>query len=232
MALTHGEVGRWLRSVAPGVGVTVLSREAGFSRVRLRQQLASDRVPEETIIKISRVLNLHPLEQLRRFTEYQHLEPSRPDPREIGAYIQWEHLLRACAALEFGDPLTEDFLGPTYFGETSRQWIDSIDPDRRLRTYLQTTGPISSPGLSKMLGGPLRLDLALLAALHADIAPISAWVVARLLTPAEAGWHVDERVQWLQGLEQVERLELLEVRLHATLIRGRGTRDPNTSPER
>lgn len=219
VVLTHDEVGRWLRSVAPGVGLTVLSREAGFSRVRLRQQLMGDRVAEETIIKISRVLNLHPLEQLRCFTEYEYLEPSRPDPREIGAFIQWEHLLRACAALEFGESPTEDSLGPTHFGETSRQWIDSIDPGGGLRTYLQTTGPISSPGLSKMLGGPLRLDLALLAGQYAGLPKASAWVVARLLTPVEAGWDVNERAQWLQGLERTERLDVVETRIHAALMR-------------
>ncbi|GAA1495378.1 hypothetical protein [Paeniglutamicibacter kerguelensis] len=221
MALTQDEVGRWLTSVAPGVGLTVLSREAGFSRVRLRQQLVGDRVSEETIIKISRVLNLHPLEQLRYFTEYQYLEPSRPDPREIGAFIQWEHLLRACAALEFGESLMEQSLGPTHFGETSRQWIDSIDPEGSLRKYLQIAGPISDPGLSKMLGGPLRLDLALLAAQYTGLPKTSAWVVAQLLTPAEAGWDVSERAQWLQGMERTERLDVVETRIHAALMRER-----------
>ncbi|MFJ6419019.1 hypothetical protein [Paeniglutamicibacter sp. NPDC091659] len=225
MPLTKTEVERWLNSVAPGVGLTVLSKKAGFSRIRIIQQLTGDRVQEETIIKVSRVLDIDPLEQLRSFKGYEHLEPSRPDRREVDAFIRWEHLLRACAAIEFAEPVTETSLGPTHFGETSRQWIDSIDPDGRLRKYLQTAGPISNPGLSKMLNGALRFDLALLAAQYANVPKVSALVASHLLTPEEAGWVVDERVQWLRGLGKVERLQLVETRIHAALVREQRSQD-------
>ena len=225
MILTKTDVEHWLDSVAPGIGLTVLSRQAGFSRIRIIQQLAGDRVQVETIIKVSRVLDLNPLEQLRAFKGHEDLEPSRPDRREVGAFIQWEHLLRASAALELGEPVTESSLGPTHFGETSRQWIDSIDPDGGLRKHLQAAGPISNPGLSKMLNGPLRLDLALLAAQYSDVPRVSAFAAAHLLTPAEAGWVADERVQWLQGLGKVERLQLVETRIHAAIVREQRTQD-------
>lgn len=225
MILTKTDVEHWLDSVAPGIGLTVLSRQAGFSRIRIIQQLAGDRVQVETIIKVARVLDLNPLEQLRSFKGYEHLAPSRPDRREVGAFIQWEHLLRAGAALAFGAPVTEPSLGPTHFGETSRQWIDSIDPDGGLRKHLQAAGPISNPGLSKMLNGPLRLDLALLAAQYAEVPRVSALVAAHLLTPAEAGWAADERVQWLQGLGKLERLQLVETRIHAAIVREQRTQD-------
>lgn len=225
MILTKTDVEHWLDSVAPGIGLTVLSKQAGFSRIRIIQQLAGDRVQVETIIKVARVLDLRPLEQLRSFPGYEYLEPCSPARREVGAFIQWEQLLRASAALEFGESLTESSLGPIHFGETSRQWIDSIDPDGGLRKHLQTAGPISNPGLSKMLNGPLRLDLALLAAQYADIPMVSALVAAHLLTPAEAGWVADERVQWLQGLGKVERLQLVETRIHAAILREQRTQD-------
>ncbi|EMQ96811.1 hypothetical protein [Paeniglutamicibacter gangotriensis] len=225
MALTKTDVEHWLRSVAPGIGLTVLSKKAGFSRIRLIQQLTGDRVQEETIIKVARVLDLSPLEQLRSFPGFGYLKPSSPDRSEVGAFIQWKHLMRASTALEFGEPVTESLLGPTHFGETSRQWIDSIDPDGGLRKHLQAAGPISNPGLSKMLNGPLRLDLALLATQYADIPRVSAFVAAHLLSPAEAGWATDERVQWIQGLGQVERLQLVETRIHAAIVREQRTQD-------
>ena len=71
MILTKNDVEHWLSSVAPGIGLTVLSKQAGFSRIRIIQQLAGDRVPAETIIKVSRVLGLNPLEQLRSFQDYK-----------------------------------------------------------------------------------------------------------------------------------------------------------------
>lgn len=225
MPLTKSDVERWLNSVAPGVGITVLSKEAGYSRIRILQQLAGDRVQAETIIKVSRVLGLDPLEQLRSFSGYESFIPSRPDPREIGAFIQWEHLLRACASIEFNERVTEPSLGPIHFGETSRQWIDSIDPDGGLRKHLQGLGPISNQGLSKMLNGSLRLDLALLAAQYADIPKVSAFVAAHLLTPAEAGWVDNERVQWLHGLGKPARLQLVETRIHAALVREQRSQD-------
>ena len=225
MILTKSDVEQWLDSVAPGIGLTVLSKQAGFSRIRIIQQLAGDRVPVETIIKVARVLGLNPLDQLRSFPGYEYLKPSSPSRREVSAFIQWEHLLRASAALEFGETITESSLGPIHFGETSRQWVDCIDPNGGLRKHLQAAGPISNPGLSKMLNGPLRLDLALLAAQYADIPTVSALVAAHLLTPSEAGWAVDERVQWLQELGRVERLQLVETRIHAALVREQRTQD-------
>lgn len=223
--LTKSDVEKWLASVAPGVGLTVLSKEAGFSRIRIIQQLTADRVREETIIKVSRVLGLDPLEQLRSFHGYESFAPSRPDPREIGAYIQWEHLLRACAALEFNERVTEASLGPLLVEGTSRQWIDSIDPDGGLRKHLQELGPISNPGLSNMLNGPLRLDLALLATQYAKVPTISAFVIAHLLTPAEAGWSEHERATWLQELDRTERLQLMETRIHTALVREQRSQD-------
>ncbi|MDQ0095812.1 hypothetical protein [Paeniglutamicibacter psychrophenolicus] len=74
MILTKTDVGHWLDSVAPGIGLTVLSRQAGFSRIRIIQQLAGDRVQAETIIKVARVLDLNPLEQLRSFKGHEDLE--------------------------------------------------------------------------------------------------------------------------------------------------------------
>ncbi len=223
--LTKPDVKRWFDSVAPGVGVTVLSIKAGFSRMRIFQQLAGDRVQEETIIKVSRVMGLDPLEQLRTFSGYETLLPSRPDPREVGAFIQWQHLMRACSAIELDEPVTEESLGPKIFGETSRQWIDGIDPDGGLRKHLQERGPISNQGLSKMLNGPLRLDLAVLATQYAQIPEVSALVAARLLSPAEAGWVDNERVQWLQALEKTERLQLVETRIHSAIVREQRSQD-------
>lgn len=67
---------------------------------------------------------------------------------------------------------------------------------------------ISDPGLSKSLNGPLRYGLA-----------VPAFIVSRLLTPAEADWKTDERVGWLQGLATVECLQLLDGRAHASIVR-------------
>lgn len=225
MILTKSDVEQWLDSVAPGIGLTVLSKQAGFSRIRLIQQLTGDRVQVETIIKVSRVLRLDPLEQLSSFRGFEHLRPSRPGQREVGAFIQWDFLLRACAQIEFGEPVTESMLGPVDFAETSRQWIDSIDPNGGLRKHLQVAGPISNQGLSRMLNGPLRFDLALLAAQYADIPRVSALVVSGLLSPAEAGWAADERVQWLNRLGRVERLQLVEARIHSVIVREQRTQD-------
>lgn len=220
MGVAEGDFRRWLATVAPDIGFTTLSKAAGYSRMLIRQQLAGDRVQEATVIKVCRVLGLDPLEQLRSFPGLGSLEPARPDSREIGSFIRWEYLLRACAAwwLE-GEVPTESLLGPLFGPETSRQWINDIDPDHGLRKHLQVHGPISSPGLSKGLNGPLRYDLAVLAVQYAALPPVSAMVVSRLLTPTEAGWETDERVRWLQGLATVERLHLLEGRTHMTIVR-------------
>lgn len=220
MGVAEGEFRHWLATVAPDIGLTTLSKAAGHSRMLIRQQLAGDRVQEATVIKICRALDLDPLEQLRNFPGHGSLEPSRPDSREIGAFIRWEYLLRVCAAwgLE-GEVPTEFSLGPPFGPETSRQWINDIDPDHGLRKNLRVHGPISSPGLSKGLNGPLRYDLAVLAVQYAALPTVSALVVSRLLTPREAGWEPDERVRWLQGLATVERLQLLEERTHMTIVR-------------
>ncbi|MDO2934176.1 hypothetical protein Q2T94_07685 [Paeniglutamicibacter sulfureus] len=226
VSLGQMDVERWLHLVAPGIGVTALSLRAGFSRVRIFQQLSGDRVVEETILRVSRVLGLDPMEQLRSFPGYEYLVPSRPDPRELPAYIRWDHLMRGCAAIELLEPLSEAALGPTHFPGVSGQWVESVDPDGGLRKHLKNAGPISDPGISKMLQGRLRLDLGLLAAQYADLPRTSAYVVAQLLTPAEAGWVADERVQWLQGLGKAERLQLLERRVHAAWVREKRNRDP------
>jgi hypothetical protein len=220
MVVAKGDFRRWLSTVAPNTGLTTLSKAAGHSRMLIRQQLSEDRVQEATVIKVCRVLGLDPLEQLRSFPGHDSLEPSRPDSREIGAFIRWEYLLRACAVSEpGGETPTESSLGPLFGGETSRQWINDIDPDHGLRKHLQVHGPISGPGLSKSLNGPLRYNLAVLAVQYAALPPVSALVVSRLLTPVEAGWETDERVRWLQGLATVERLQLLECRTHAAIVR-------------
>ncbi|MFC5133021.1 hypothetical protein [Paeniglutamicibacter kerguelensis] len=226
MVFVASDANRWFNTVAPGTGLSVLSKGAGFSRIRILQQMADDRVKEETIIGVSRALHLDPLEQLRTFPGYESLAPSRPEPREVDAFIRWEHLLRACAALELGDPVTDSSLGPTFFRGTSRQWVDSIDPDRGLRKHLQQYGPVTSQGLSSMLNGPLRIDLALLAAKYAGVPQVSALVASQLLTPAEAGWDAEERVQWLHGLGKVERLHLVKGRIHTAIVREQQTRDP------
>nr|AXV46413.1 hypothetical protein pA40H2_p58 [Arthrobacter sp.] len=230
MPLAKPDVEHWLHAVAPGIGVTVLSQRAGFSRIRIFQQLSGDRVPEETILKVSRVLELDPLEQLRSFQGYEYLESSRPDPREVPAYIRWDYLGRGCAAIELQEPLTESVLGPVCFPGASRQWIDSVDPDGGSRKHLEKTGPISGQGLSKMLNSPLRLDLAVLAAQYADLPLSSAYVVAGLLTPSEAGWAADERVQWLQQQGKIQRLQLLEKRIHAARVREERNRDSARHP--
>lgn len=87
-----------------------------------------------------------------------------------------------------GEVPTESSLGPLFGTETSRQWINGIDPDHGLRKNLQVHGPVSRPGLSKNLNGALRYDLAVLAVQYAALPPVSAVVVPRLLTPAETGW--------------------------------------------
>ena len=220
MVVAEGDFRPWLSTVAPNIGLTTLSKAAGYSRMLIRQQLSEDRVQEATVIKICRALDLDPLEQLRSFPGHDSLEPSRPDSREIGAFIGWEYLLRACPISDLdGEDPTESSLGPIFGSDTSRQWITDIDPDHGLRKHLQVHGPISGPGLSKNLNGPLRYNLAVLAVQYAALPPVSALVVSRLLTPAEAGWETDERVRWLQGLATVERLQLLEDRTHGAIVR-------------
>lgn len=219
MVVAGDDVRRWLSGVAPDVGLTVLSTAAGYSRMLIGQQIAGDRVKEETIVRVARVLGLDPLTQLRTFPSHASLAPSCPDTREVGAFIRWEYLLRACASLELGEPITEISLGPVWFGETSRQWINCLDQGRGLRENLERNGQISGPALAKALGGPLRWDLAVLSARFAGVPQASAMVVARLLTPAEAGWKVDERVQWLKALSRQERLSFLERRVHAAVVR-------------
>lgn len=220
MGVAEGDFRRWRALVAPDIGLITLSKTAGYSRLLIRQQVAGDRVQEATVIKVCRALGLDPLEQLRGFPGHGSLEPSRTDARKIGAFIRWEYLFRACAAWGLdGEAPTESSLGPPFGPETSRQWINDIDPDRGLRKHLQVHGPISTPSLSTALNGPLRHDLAVLAVQYAALPPVSALVVSQLLTPAEAGWEPDERVRWLQGLATVERLQLLENRTHAAIVR-------------
>ncbi|MBP2388438.1 hypothetical protein JOF47_004011, partial [Paeniglutamicibacter kerguelensis] len=55
---------------------------------------------------------------------------------------------------------------------------------------------------------------------------VSALVASQLLTPAEAGWDAEERVQWLHGLGKVERLHLVKGRIHTAIVREQQTRDP------
>lgn len=229
MVVAEDDFRHWLSTVAPNIGLTTLSKAAGYSRMLIRQQLSEDRVQEATVIKICRALDLDPLEQLRSFSGHDSLEPSRPDSREIGAFIRWEYLFRACAISDLdGEAPTESSLGPLFGPETIRQWVTDIDPDHGLRKHLQVHGPISSPGLSKNLNGPLRYDLAVLAVHYAALPPVSALVVSQLLTPEEAGWEADERVRWLQGLPTVERLQLLEDRTHAAIVRERHVGRPAT----
>lgn len=232
MVVAEIDFRRWLTTVAPHIGLTTLSKAAGHSRMLIRQQLAEDRVQESTVIKICRALDLDPLEQLQIFPGHDSLEPSRPDPRETGSFIGWEYLFRACAISDQNvEAPTESSLGPRFGPETSRQWINDIDPGHELRKHLQVHGPISSPGLSKNLNGALRYDLAVLAVQYAALPPVSALVVSRLLTPEEAGWKADERVRWLQGLPTVERLQLLEVRTHAAIMREKLIRRPAASQQ-
>ena len=232
MGVAESEFRRWLSTVAPDIGLTTLSKACGYSRMLIRQQLSGDRVQEATVVKICRVLDLDPLEQLRSFPGHDSLQPSRPDKREIGAFIRWEYLSCACAISDLdGEAPTESSLGPPFGPETSRQWINDIDPDHGLRKHLQVHGPISAPSLSKALNGPLRYDLAVLAVQYAALPPVSALVVSRLLTPTEAGWEPDERVRWLQGLATVERLQLLENRTHAAIVREQHGSRPAAPPQ-
>lgn len=229
MVVAEDDFRRWLSAAAPNIGLTTLSKAAGYSRMLIRQQLSEDRVQEATVIKICRALDLDPLEHLRSFPSHHSLEPSRPDSREIGAFIRWEYLFRACAISDLdGEAPTESSLGQLFGPETIRQWVTDIDPDHGLRKYLQVHGPISSPGLSNNLNGPSRYDLAVLAVQYAALPPVSVLVVSRLLTPEEAGWEADERVRWFQGLPTVERLQLLEDRTHAAIVRERHIGRPAT----
>ena len=70
-----------------------------------------------------------------------------------------------------------------------------------------------------------------LAVQYAALPPVSALVVSRLVTPAEAGWEPDERVRWLQGLATVERLQLLEDRTHAAIVREQHGGRPAAPPQ-
>lgn len=177
VVVAEGDFRRWLTTVAPNIGLTTLSKATGHLSMLIRQQLADDWVQEATVIKVCRVLGVDPLEQLRSFSGHDSLEPSRPDSREIGAFIRWEYLLRACAVSgAWREAPTESSLGPLFGRETSRQWINDIDPDHGLRKHLQVHGPVSGPGLSKGLNGPSRFDLAVLAVQYAALPPVSALV--------------------------------------------------------
>lgn len=220
MPLPKPDVQRWLEAVAPKEGMTRLALDAGLPRLRLVQQLSSGNVAEATVSAVARSRGLDPLEALASFSPYKALRLSRPSPAEALALIDAGRLLRAAGLKLEGVGADELDLGPVVFEGSSRQWFAACDNGSMRETVASTLG-LSRSGLWRMLNGTVRPDVAAAVATEAGTPLSTAFVVADVLTPAEAGWRDDERAQVLADASVAEVLQVAEVRAHEAVLKAR-----------
>lgn len=213
MKLGRSEAQAWLDDVSLGLPLSRVTELAGIPRFRVAQQLTRNSVAPSTITTIARGLNLNPLHELSRFQVFSELSDENPTVAEIPAFIQTASLLEATANRIRLTRTEESQLGNEYYDLMALYWVNAAD-DGGLRPYLQEHLRISQPTLWKMLRTRLREDVGLMIAHYAKFAPVSALVVAGVLTGAEAGWSSDVRSHWINSVAIGHLLEVTESRLH------------------
>lgn len=213
MKLSRSEAQAWLDDVSSGSSLSKVTELAGVPRFRVAQQLTRNSVAPSTITAIARGLNLNPLNELTRFQEFSNLSGENPTAAEIPAFIQTAPLLEATANRINLVKTDEAQLRNEFYDLTALYWVDAAD-DGGLRAYLQEHLRIGQPTLWKMLRTRLREDVGLMIAQYAKFTPISALVVAGVLTGSEAGWSPNVRSHWINTVALGHLLEVTEYRLH------------------
>lgn len=213
MKLSRSETQAWLDDVSSGSNLSRVTELAGIPRFRVAQQLTRNSVAPSTIAAIARGLKLSPLHELSRFQDFSNLRGENPTVAEIPAFIQTAPLLEATANRIKLLRTDEPQLGNEHYDLAALYWVDAAD-DGGLRAHLQEHLRISQPTLWKMLRTRLREDVGLLIAQYAKFTPISALVVAGVLTGSEAGWSSNTRSQWINSVPIGHLLEVTEHRLH------------------
>jgi hypothetical protein len=214
MAIAASAVKGWIAEVCPDAPLSRIATQAGMSRITLHQQLVRGNVPEKSVVAVARSLGLSPLGALAGFEPYTDLRPSRPDSREVLAFVDWPELLKAIASVYRGEPIAESDLGDPVFPDSSRVWVDAIDAGN-LRRAVEEEAGLTSSNVAGALRTTLKVPLAVCFARNAGTPLASAFVVSGLLTPMEAGWDADERVQALLGRSPSDLLRLVGVRAGA-----------------
>lgn len=213
MKLSRSETQAWLDDVGSGYPLSKITELAGIPRFRVAQQLTRNSVAPSTVTAIARGLSLSPLNELSRFQDFSSLCGGDPTAHELPVFIQTAPLLIATANRLNHVRTDEVDLGNEYYDLLALYWVEAAD-NGDLRRYLQQHLKISQPTLWKMLRSRLREDVGLAIAHHAGFTPISALVVAGVLTGAEAGWSSDIRSQWINTVPLGQLLEVTEARLH------------------
>nr|WP_176704721.1 hypothetical protein [Arthrobacter sp.]AXV46355.1 hypothetical protein pA40H1_p69 [Arthrobacter sp.] len=211
MTVAASAVKEWFASDCPDTSIAKLATGAGMSRVTLHQQLLRGQVPATTVVAIARSLGQLPLQTLARFDPYKDLVPSRPDSREILAFLDWPELLVAVGQVYRNVPITEAQLGSMHFPDSSRVWVDAIDSGS-IRKAVEDDLGMASSNMAAALRTTLKLPLAVAFARAAGTPLASAFVVADVLTPVEAGWQPDERKEALLALDVSRLLNLVNGR--------------------
>lgn len=213
MKLSRSETQAWLDDVSSGSSLSRVTELAGIPRFRVAQQLTRNSVAPSTITAIARGLGLSPLNQLSRFQDFSNLSGENPTIAEIPTFVQTAPLLEATANRINQVNTDEAQLGNEYYGLASLHWVNAAD-DGGLRAYLQEHLKISQSTLWKMLRTRLREDVGLMIAEYANFTPISALVVADVLTGSEAEWSPNVRSHWINTVAIGHLLEVTEHRLH------------------
>ncbi len=214
MPVDSSPVRRWLDSAAPGTPISQLAAQSDIPRITLHQQLRRGHVPETSLIAISRALGLRPLEVLAGFSEYADLTFAEPAQVEALAFIDWPELLMAVGRDYRGEKVSDTELGEYVFADSSRVWVDAIDPGS-LRKMVSDSEGVTSSNIAASLRGVLKVPLAVAFARLAGTPIASAFVVSEALTPAEAGWSPDARSRALSERPVPELLTVVETRTSA-----------------
>lgn len=216
MPVNSSAVRQWLDSAAPGVPISQLAVQAGISRITLHQQFRRGHVPEVSLVAIARSLSLHPIDVLGGFNEYADLVRSEPADEEVLAFIDWPELLQGVSRAYRGEKVSEASLGNFVFADSSRVWVDAIDPGS-LRKKVSDAEGVSSSNLAASLRGVLKVPLAVAFARLAETPVSSAFVASGALTPKEAGWSPNARSKALLERSVPELLTAVENRVAAAL---------------
>lgn len=211
MTVAASAVREWFASDCPDISIAKLAAGAGMSRVTLHQQLLRGQVPAKTVVAIARSLGQRPLQTLARFDPYKDLVPSRPVAREVPAFLDWPELLVAVGQIYRDETITEAQLGNMHFPDSSRVWVDSIDSGS-IRKIVEDELDLASSNMAAALRTTLKLPLAVAFARAAGTPLSSAFVVADVLTPVEAGWQPEERKEALLALDISGLLNLVTSR--------------------
>lgn len=225
MSLSSDQVRTWLDTEPHRLTVAAAASAAGMSRIALSQQLMRGRVQASVIVKIARVYDGDPLDQLSRFREYADLAPSPPDIREVLAFIDWPELLAAVGMKQRGIRFGDLDLGRVTFEGSGRIWVDALDGGSgQLRAQVAEYLGVSASSIAHSLTAGLRPHQAAAFARRAGTPVASALVLTGLLTPSEAGWLRDARSAAIHSLPITDLLEAVGDRTVSALRQERRMR--------